>query len=268
MPAATPLIFDTPKVIGVYDADVDPEGNIPSELLQTGIDVVIPLWPEPSTEPDERDILTVYFERTGQVLAPIVNTYYPQDLQPEFIVHLGPEYLRGDGVAELWYELLNSADNHSYSFRRYLTIDHAPIKNDLVEAHFPHATINGYLNCSTVPPLWSGVTVEIAPLGSEYAIGDRIEVEWEGFDSLNGSGAPIANTYKKITKTIQADTELRESFTVVVLPYEVHIKPMIIKSSAIVKYSVYRGGRLKGRAPAGLVRIDRIIPGTDLPCGP
>ncbi|MFD2883769.1 hypothetical protein ACFS4T_17835 [Pseudomonas lini] len=57
-------------------------------------------------------------------------------MKPEFIIHIGPEYLRNNGQGELWYELLDTADNPSFSIRRRLTIDHTPIKVDLEEAAF------------------------------------------------------------------------------------------------------------------------------------
>jgi hypothetical protein len=43
---------------------------------------------------------------------------------------------------------------------------------------------------------------------------------------------------------------------------------MVKKSSATLVYEIYRGARLVGESKTALAKIDRIIPGDDLPCGP
>jgi hypothetical protein len=274
MAPTQPLVFASPKVIGVLDADVDPDGHIPYDLLITGIDVVIPLWPEPAVMPGERDILTVFFEQPGQALVQIVNIYLPADMRPEFIIHIGPEFLRNDGVGELWYELLNSADNPSFSFRRRLTIDHSPVNENLPEAKFPQATFHGYFNCEMILQLKDGAVINIPPL-TGFAIGDRCEVVWRGFKSPNGSNPDpenddqeIADAKKEITRTIETDKDLLEGFSVVIAPYDIHVKPMVSNASAVVRYSMYRGTRVLGISKPGLVRIDRKIPGEEEPCEP
>ena len=261
-----PLTFDAPKVLGVADPDVDPEGHIPIDLLLKGIDVVVPLWPDPATGPGERDVLTVRFEQPGQLPVRIPNTYSPEDMKPEFIIHIGPEFLTKDGVGELWYELLDSADNPSSSFRRRLTIDHTPIPGDLEEADFVDAKL-GYLNCQTNPPLWDGVTVKIPALAG-FIIGDRCEVLWRGFNSLNASGPEIISAQKTVIRPALSEQDIREGFSLVIEPYETHIKPMVNNASATVVYSVFRGAKLVGASETALVKIDRIIPGAEFPCEP
>lgn len=262
-----PLVFDAPKVNGVADPAVDPEGYIPLPLLLTGIDVVVPLWDEPATGPGERDIMTLRFEIPGQRPVRIENTYTPTDIKPEFIIHIGPEHLINDGVGELWYEVLNTADNPSFSLRRRLTIDHTPVPEDLDEATFPHANSWGYLNCSTLPPLWDGVTVNIPAL-TGFKVGDRCEVLWRGYSSLNGSGPEIPSARKNISHPSLSDQDIREGYALLVEPYDTHIKPMVNKASATIVYSIYRGARLVGYSSAALVKIDRIVPGEELPCEP
>ena len=267
MASDEPLTFKAPSVKGVADADIDPEGHIPLDLLPKGIDVVVPLWDEPASKPGERDILIVRFE---QPLLPPVreeNTYVPADIKPEFIIHIGPEYLRNDGVGELWYELLDTADNESFSFRRRLTIDRTPIQDNLEEASFPHVDPWGYLNCRTEPPLWDGVTVNVPPLKG-FNVGDRCEVLWRGYSSLNGSGPEISGARKNVTRPSLSDSDIREGFSLVIEPYDIHIKPMVNKASATIEYRVYRGMRLVGISKTALVKIDRILPGEELPCGP
>ncbi|WP_223484219.1 hypothetical protein [Pseudomonas sp. A-RE-19] len=270
MAATGPLTFNAPKVNGVADPDVDPEGHIPLELLRTGIDVVVPLWPEPAKDPGERDILTVRFEQPGQEPVKIENTYLPEDMKSEFIIHIVPEYLQNNGVGELWYDLLDSADNPSFSFPRKLTIDHTPIPSDLKEAEFPHANKEGYLNCDTDPPLWDGVTIKIPAL-SGFNVGDRCEVLWKGYSSLNGSGPEISGTRKNVIRPNLTDQDVREGYSLVIEPYDPHIKPMVDNASATVGYKVYRGMKLVGESKVAVVKIDRIIPGEDgkdLACGP
>ncbi|WP_454868302.1 hypothetical protein [Pseudomonas farris] len=260
-----PLTFDAPKVIGV--ADDDSEGHIPLELLLTGIDVVVPLWPEPAKDPGERDVLKVRFEQFGQLPVNIEKTYLPADMKPEFIIHIAPEYLQNNGVGELWYELRDSADNPSFSFRRKLTINHTPVPSDLEEANFPHVNDEGYLNCSTKPPLWEGVTVKIPALLG-FNVGDRCEVLWRGYSSLNGSGPELVEARKTVIRPALSDSDIQNGYFVVIEPYAIHIKPMVDKDSATVEYRVYRGMRLVGISKIALVKIDRVIPGEILPCGP
>ncbi|MHC8377398.1 hypothetical protein ACYZT3_15660 [Pseudomonas sp. MDT1-16] len=259
-----PLTFDAPKILGVADPDVDPEGHIPIELLLKGIDVVVPLWPEPAKDPGERDILTVSFEQPGEPLVSIQNTYEPDDMKPEFIIHLSPEYLKINDVGALWYEVHNIADNPSNSFPRRLTIDHP---GTLEEADFVHATKWGYLNCDTVPPLWDGVTVNIPALAG-FNVGDRCEVLWRGFSTLNGSGSEFISAKKTVIRPALSEQDIHEGFSVVIEPYETHIKPMVKNASATVVYTVYRDAKRVGKSKTATVKIDRIEPGEEFPCEP
>lgn len=264
-----PLTLDTPQVLGVADPDVDPEGHIPSELLLTGIDVVVPVWPNPTPtdKEDEPDTLIVIFEQVGQPRVEISNDYAPSEIEPEFIIHIGPEYLTVNGVGELKYEVYIYAGNPAYSSSRQLTIDHTVVPINLEEAEFEHANKRGYLNCETDPPLWDGVTVRIPPL-TAFNVGDRCEVVWQGYLSSNGSGPPIVGTEKTIIRQALSAEDIREGFLLLIEPYETHIKPMVDDASATVVYSIYRGTKLVGRSKIALARIDRIIPGEELPCGP
>ncbi|WP_219097358.1 hypothetical protein [Pseudomonas sp. UMAB-40] len=262
-----PLTFNAPEVKGVDDPDVDPEGYIPLPLLLTGIDVIVPLWDEPAMEPGERDILTVRFEQPGQLPVAIENIYTPADMKPEFVIHIGPEHLVNNGVGELWYEVLDTADNPSFSFRRKLTIDHTPIPMDLEEAGFLYRNNDGYYNCDTDPPIWSGIHVVIPPL-TLFQIGDRCKVIWRGYSSLNASGVQFVRARWINVRTALSDKDIREGYPLVVEPYDIHIAPMVKNSSATLVYQIYRGARLVGVSKTALVKIDRIRSGEELPCGP
>jgi hypothetical protein len=262
-----PLNFKPAKVIGVEDADIDPDGYIPLHLLLAGIDVVIPLWPIYATMPGDRDLLTVYFEQPGQLLVEIENAYTAVDIKPQFIIHIDTQFLQVNGVGQLWYRVLDSVDHPSTSERRNLTIDHSPIPIDLERPDCPDKNFDGYLNCSTDPPLWEGVRVSVPPLPG-FKVGDRVETLWRGYNSLNGSGVEYVRSRKKHIRTRLSEADIKNGYSLIVEPYDVHIKPMVENASAVVQYRVFRGRRLVGVSKQGLVKIDRIVSGGDYPCGP
>jgi hypothetical protein len=265
MPPSEILVYDAPKVVGV--ADDDPDGHIPLELLLTGIEVVVPIWPKQS--PDGRqDTLIVYMKRGGAVVFRCEQTYATPIAEREFVIPIGPEYLTADGVVEVSYQTRNYVHNPSNSQVRKLTIDHMPVVRDLKEVTYPQVSFDGYLNCETQPPIWKGIEIAVPPLPAFVRSGDACRVEWIGYLSLNGSGMPIDRTYKLINKSSLTETEINEGFSVVVEPFVPHIEPMIEKASAIATYSIYRGLKLIGTSEKGLVKIDRVVTGEELPCGP
>lgn len=266
MPPVGPLTYAAPKVIGVLDADIDPDGYVPFELLSLGLDVVVPLWPFPASAPGERDILIVTFALPGQRPVEIENIYLPADMRPEFIIHIGPEHLQIDGVADLSYKQLDSADNPAYSYHRNLTIDHTPTRNDLPQVKFPHATLTHYLNCETEPPMWDGIQVDIPPLAG-FQVGDRCEMVWRVYFNLNVSGNEFVPARKIITRPSISQNDIQNGFSELILPYETHIKPMERDCSARLDYRIYRGARLLGVSELGYVKVDRGQTGDGL-CGP
>jgi hypothetical protein len=257
-------VFAAPKVVGIPDEDIDPDGNIPIPLLLTGIKVIVPLWPQPAKDPGERDVLTVVLEQAGHAPVRISNTYYPQDMQPEFLILIGPEHLKNNGECLLRYELLDTADNPANSHNRKLTIDHTPVPVDLDEATFTDRNDSGYLNCKTARPFKDGVRVEIPPLRG-FRPGDRCEVLWRGYDSLNGSGVEFVRARKLIIRPAISEQDIREGYALVIEPAEIHVKPLVNDDSAIIVYSVYRGAKLVGKSKTAIVKIDRVRPGSD-PC--
>ncbi|EUB84582.1 hypothetical protein [Pseudomonas sp. GM30] len=268
MPDQTPLDFNPPEVIGVEDPDIDPDGHIPQELLLTGIDVVVPLWPDHATDPGDRDLLTVYFELPRQPIVEIQTVITPADIKSEFIVHIDAVYLQLDGIGQLWYQVMDTADNPSPSKPRNLTIDHTPIPRELEEPRFLDANINGYLSCSTQPPLWEGIRVRIPPLMG-YQREDRLELFWRAYPaSWNASGLEYTRARKKFTPRLLSNTDISSGYEEAVLPYDVHVKPLVTEASATLQYRIYRGRKLIGVSKVALVKIDRIISGEPLPCGP
>lgn len=258
------LVYDAPKVVGV--ADDDPEGHIPLELLLKGIEVKVPIWPVQSPD-GKQDTLEVQLKRNDIVVFTFRASYTTPIAELEFIISIGPEHLVNDGVVEVSYTTFNYVGNSHSSTPRKLTIDHAPVPLDLAEVDFP-AVRDGYLNCHAVPRIWNGIEVKLPPLPDFCRIGDRCAVEWIGYLSPNGSGLPINSTYKVINKRISSVQEISHGFSVTIEPFVPHIEPMQDRASALANYTLYRGSRKIGASVKALVRIDRLVPGEPLPCGP
>ncbi|WP_349745897.1 hypothetical protein [Pseudomonas frederiksbergensis] len=265
MPPVEVLVYDAPTVLGVDEND--PEGYIPPDLLLKGIDVRVPIWREQSPD-GEQDTLIVELKRNGAVEFTSTTLYTTPISESEFIITIGPEYLLNDGVVEVSYMTRNWLSNPHPSLPRKLTIDHTPIPENLTEVGFPDVNLYGYLNCDTVPPIWEGVEVKIPPLPDFCRVGDICTLEWFGYLSLNGSGSPIAGTYKRIDKRLLSDQEIQNGFSVTIEPYRPHIEPMQDRASAVANYTLYRGTRKIGASFKEIVKIDRVIPGEELPCGP
>ncbi|MFJ5254146.1 hypothetical protein ACIP8I_02960 [Pseudomonas sp. NPDC088414] len=259
------LVYDAPQVRGIPESD--PAGNIPPDLLQNGIEVIIPVWPQQSP-PGEQDTLIVRLTRSGVVEFTSTTFYTTPITALEIIIPIGPEFLINDGVVELSYETQNFVGNPAYSDPRTLTINHTPVPVNLPAPDFPAANIWGYLNCSSNPPVWHGIEVKVPPLPAFCQIGDVCAVEWSGYSTLNGSGTVIPGTYKRIDKTLLSAQEIAVGFSITVEPFVPHIEPMKKDASGKAGYSIYRGFRLIGSSNSGVVKIDRIIPGENLPCGP
>lgn len=264
MPPVEVLEYDPPTVVGVDEND--PDGYIPLELLQAGIEVRIPVWPFPSP-PGEIDTLIVEMTRNGVVEFTSTTFHRNPITETEFFISIGPQYLIVDGVVEVTYTTKNFVGNPHPSYPRKLTIDHTPVPLNLAAVNFPAATLHGYLNCNTRPPIWEGVEIKVPPLPSFCRPGDTCAVEWVGYQSLNGSGPPINTTYKRINKLLTA-LEISNGFSVTIEPFRPHLEPMERNASAVANYTLYRGVRRIGASLKSVVKIDRIIPGESQPCGP
>ena len=264
MPPDEILAYDPPTVVGVDEND--PDGYIPLELLQTGIEVRIPIWPLPSPS-GKIDTLIVEMKRNGVVEFTSTTFHQNPISETEFFIPIGPQYLTVDGVVEVSYTTINYVGNTHPSDPRKLTIDHTPIPLRLPEVEFPAANLHGYLNCTTQPPIWLGVEVKVPPLPSFCRPDDICAVEWVGYQSLNGSGPPINTTYKRIDTRLTA-LEISNGFSVTIEPFRPHVEPMINNASAVANYTLYRGTRKIGASVRRAVKIDRVIPGESQPCGP
>lgn len=249
---AKPLLVE-----GINDNDL--EGHVPREILQRGTRIVIPYW----IEPQPNDELWISWFQDG-LENRLYTVFYPVPLAVDFLYFdLTPQHLARDGVAYVYYKVWKGAGGtDDPSPKRKLTINHTPLII-LDEPTFPHATLWGYLNNHTVPPLTSGATIAIPSLASIAVPGDRVKVQWQGYSSLNGSGPPVSEAYGVWERTLQAP-DISAGFDLVV-PFQPNIRPLVDNDSAVVIYELFQGGRLVAESKKGLVKIDRVTPGESNP---
>ncbi|WP_445178277.1 hypothetical protein [Pseudomonas sp. McL0111] len=241
--------------------DNDPLGHVPHNLLITGTRIVIPYW----ADPQPNDLLWVIKRQNGTEQR-LYTVTYPVPLTVPFLYFsLTPQDLALDGIAFVYYTLWKgSGGNDDPSPERQLTIDHAPPLT-LLEPLFPHATLWGYWNNNTAPPLTSGGTVRIRPLADVALPGDTAAITWRGHFSLNGSGPEVVEAYGRWTK-ILSSTDITNGFNYVV-PYQNHISLLFDNRSAVAVCELLRGGRVIAESQKGLVKIDQVIPGESGPFG-
>lgn len=247
------------SVEGINDSDL--AGHVPREILQKGTRIAIPYWllPEPN------DNLLVILRQNG-VEQTLYDVIYPTPLTVPFLYFaLTPQHLAADGIAFLYYKIWKgSGGTDDLSPERQLTIDHTPpIKLQL--PRFVHATLWGYLNKNTKPPLTSGATVRIQDFSNIAVPGDVAKITWRGYSSLNGSGTEVAGTYGTWDKPLSAN-EIANGFDHVV-PYMEHILPLFDNDSATVVCQLLHGGRLIAESEKSLVKIDQVTPGQSSPSG-
>ncbi|UVL01216.1 hypothetical protein [Pseudomonas sp. B21-048] len=265
----TSMTFNQPRNAGVLAMplsvegvdDNDPAGHVPRDLLINGTRIVIPYW----IDPVPNDELWVVLRQNG-VEHRLYTEFYPTPLTVPFLYFdLTAQHLATDGIAFLYYKIWKgSGGTDDPSPERQLTIDHTPLLT-LEEPWFRHATLRGYLNNDTNPPLTSGATVVIPSFINIALPGDIAKVHWRGYSSLNGSGPEVPGTYGVWDKQLSA-ADIANGFDHVV-PFLVHISPLFDYDSAVVVCQLFRGGWLIAESEKGLVKIDRVIPGESGPSG-
>lgn len=247
------------SVEGIDDSDLD--GHVPRNILTDGTRIIIPYWllPEPN------DNLWVIFRQNG-VEKILYNVVYPTIQTVPFLYFaLTPEHLAADGIAFLYYKVWKgSGGNDDPSPDRKLTIDHTPLIK-LRAPSFPNATLWGYLNNHTDPPLINGATVRLAGFNNIAFPGDVAKVIWRGYSTLNGSGAEVVGAYGDWQRTL-SETDIAKGFDLNV-PYLKHIFPLFDNCSATAVCQLMHGGRLIAESEISLVRIDQVTPGQSSPSG-
>ncbi|MGH8425626.1 MAG: hypothetical protein ACRER3_25255, partial [Pseudomonas fluorescens] len=191
---------------------------------------------------------------------------YPNPLNVPFLYFdLTPQHLLNDGVAFLYYKIWKgSGGTDDPSPQRQLTVDHTPLMK-LPEPNFPHATLWGYLNNSTKPPLTSGATVRVPAFTNIAVLGDIARIHWRGYSTLNGSGPEVPGTYGVWDRPLSA-TDITNGFDRVV-SYLPHMRSLFDNDSAVVVCQLLRGGRLVAESSKALVKIDQVTPGESGPSG-
>lgn len=256
-------VFAVPLAVDGIDPN-DPEGRVPVPLLLNGTIARVPRWKDFSTVGSRSDRLIVTWEQGG-LKTVIFDQRYPGPIrQLEFEIALTPQRLGTDGVALLYYVVLDADGNPDpASAPVKLTIDHSQIPvPSLKPVEFPHATPWGYFNCQTWPALNEGVTVRVPPQTVGVS-GDICKLQWQGYRSLNGVGI-VVEAFIEISHLLSG-SDLQNGFDIVV-PFRPCIKPLIDNDSALVIIWFYRGSRLIAQSAPELVKIDRKIPGEALPC--
>ncbi|MHC8351195.1 hypothetical protein ACYZT7_18210 [Pseudomonas sp. RT4P38] len=253
------LFADPLSVEGVDDNDAN--GHVPLDLLQKGTRIVIPLWADPGV----KDELGVTWRQDGIETRIFTETYDPPESDPFIYVPLTPQQMAINGEAFVYYNVWKGGGgNPDDSPLRKLTIDHTP-SLEMEEPYFPNATLWGYLNNNTVPPLTQGVFVEIPPSSNIALVGDLNEVHWTGYSSLNGTGNPVPGTYGAWSKLLNSN-DIEKGY-LQIIPFESHVRPLIDNDSAVVLCRLFRGSRLIAKSKKGLVKIDRVTPGENGPYG-
>lgn len=257
------VLSEAPIKVFTYDqpdaVEIDAAGVILPVAHLNGLTVIIPRWSNPSPD-GERNDLYIYLDDTE-----VSHTWYDSPLnQPEFRIVIEPRFFANDGVVELWYLTVTSG-NDAFSEKRPLIVRRTPVA-ELAEPSFPDATLGGYLNCSSTPKLWESLRVSVpVPTLIKWQVGDELRLCWRGFTTLNGTGPALVSTefLRKLTKE-----DVAKDYVFSITEYELYIKPMEKNASALASYSIYHNGVLVGTSKVGLVKIDRIISGEVISCGP
>jgi len=252
------------KIDGV--SDLDPDGRIPLEQLINGTTIRIPRWPrfpeapQPG-QPVRSSTLYIYWEQNGTETEMYKETYTYVDDKPEFTFALTPERMSVDGVAFIHYLLEGYDGNPDPSSPKKLTIDHV-LTPTLKAPGFPDVNFFGYLNCVTKTPVYEKINVAIAP-ELTFRVKDEFVLEWQGFDSLNGSGPPLTPVYHLLKELNATDVEKGFIFEIAF----VYVRPMYDSDSGVASYTIKRNGVPIAKSSKGHVKIDRIQPGESDPCG-
>lgn len=253
------VLVDIPGVVGVDPSD--PTGALPSDAKERGIEVIVPRWPD---FPAGVQAHTVDIYIVGITDSVAQRTYGAADSAPEFFILVPPASLPNTASFEVFY--IVRTPNPTTSPSRRLTFTLAPPPLVLREPIFPDASLWGYIHChkSNSDPealyIWEGVRIFI-PFDDRFQPLDIIELRWQGWDSLNGSGAALTPLTRFSGTVTAADVRDKNNILIVVRPFIPHIEPMTNNDSALATYTLVRNGIPMFRSRTGLVKIDRVIPG-------
>ncbi|SFG96384.1 hypothetical protein [Pseudomonas sp. NFACC45] len=244
---------------------------LPPEASIVGATLLIPMWVSPSEKEGSSDLLEIWVLEPGA--ADEIGFYsnaFPVPVTPPPPITLPAQYLQRDGEIRLIYRVTRGDDGNPDTSLPQVFIVNRPPPVNLKEPRFPSATLWGYLNCDSQPKVWERLLVRVPAQPGRFMRDDECALDWEGFYNLNGTD-PIVGTALRLTKLLtqeEASSDLGFDFILESDKYEQYIKPMERNASALASYTLYRNGIAQGKSAPGLVKIDRIIPGQSLSCGP
>ena len=252
------VLLDAPRVQGVDPAD--PAGTLPDDAKQNGIVCIILRWP---AFPTDARIDRVEIFIVGNLNPIVSRDYRAADDAAEFLIPVGPTLLPDLPTFEIMYTVRSV--NITTSPPRRLTFAIVAPPKVLKAATFPDANPSGYIGCTKYNPqdpdslhVWEGIRILI-PFDNRFQLLDVIELVWQGWDSLNGSGTALTPA---VTFTGEVtDVTNQQPVSIVIRPFVPHIEPMRDNDSATASYFLLRNGVPVFSSFTGLIKIDRVIPG-------
>ncbi|WP_426205910.1 hypothetical protein [Pseudomonas sp. TWP3-1] len=264
------------KAVGIFALPLTIDGVgadqvLPADAHINGVTLRIPPWVAPTLKPGTRDLLEVWIREPGASSETrFHSSTYPFPVVFPGSIHLPAQYLQLIGSCTLRYRVTagdtgneDDAIPQDFILRRSIPIN-------LKEVTFPNATLWGYFNCTTSPPIWVVVIIRVPAQPGRFRANDVCELDWGGFTTLNGVNA-IPGTALRLPKTLsqqEATSPQGFDFRIESIHYDKHIKPMEINASALASYTLYRNGVALGKSAVELVKFDRGIPGQSVSCGP
>lgn len=253
------VLLDLPRFEGVDP--LDPAGTLPPDAKQNGIVCIIDRWP---AFPIGARIDRVEIFIVGNPDFVAWGEYGAANNALEFHIRIGPAALPNLATFEIYYTVRSV--NLTTSLPRRLTFAIVAPPKVLKEATFPDANLWGYIGCTKHNPqdpdslyVWEGIRIHI-PFDDRFQLLDVIELVWQGWDFLNGSGTALTPEVT-FTGTV-TDVTNKQPVSIVVRPFVPYIEPMRDKNSATASYLLLRNGVPIFGSFTGLVRIDRVIPGS------
>ncbi len=120
-------------------------------------------------------------------------------------------------------------------------------------------TVNkqGYLTCSSTPPVVDGVLLSIAP-NTNIQVGDLIKCFWQGYET-NAWAKPLANAVVEQSAEWTPQHQV-SGMPVVVKSFDSALFPLRRYGSAEFRYEVWRQGVQRGSSMEGGTRVDLAYP--------
>ena len=159
-----------------------------------------------------------------------------------------------------FYRLQDRAGNINPMFS---LVAQVRLQTDLPPSNYPRPRFpqselhpNGYLTCSTQPPIWFGVEVFIAP-HADIRSGDLITLRFQGY-GLYPDVNPDPNIVETLTHYWDEVSDA-SGYAFWILDVERLIRPLKKNAGGEAHYTVSRGGVIIGRSASRYVPFDRVV---------